>query len=414
MTAMKAMRAHWPQMMAALLQVRAAYLRRFPEAEGAWTVGHLERLATAVLGVPSYQAMRRDGVRNGELHAALSSMFRVTDGLRMVMHQMLFIPVGEPALSPDAPMTVDAILDYAERNHSFHSDYGVCAGPRMMVREFLQVLIEGTARTDYSAVALEAPVRDALDALDAALDYAFLGLRAYAVVFSLWPAMTRCYERIAALLETAEATDGALPAIRARMQAHLHTLREKTLLGSEEWRVDRDRAYADMFAACGRGIGGDRNEPDLPARLAPVWQPAHGTARSMLFGAIARTLKSDRAQLADELTGIIMEFLLRTQSVLREASDVQARINRLLGRPAPGRAFTAADIDVHNLLLGVESRRLPYLIDELGDMFAIDITIYPDDIAIAPRAGRDTRGNPIPLARAGAYMCDSTQHRRLP
>src|SRR6185312_4942964 len=99
-TAMKVMRAHWPQMMAGLLRVREAFLRRFPKVEGAWTVGDLERLSTAVLAVPTYQAMRRGGVANGQLHATLSSMFRVTDGLRMVMHQMLFIPVGEPVIPP--------------------------------------------------------------------------------------------------------------------------------------------------------------------------------------------------------------------------------------------------------------------------------------------------------------------------
>ena len=54
-TALKSMRAHWPQMMAGLLRVREAFSRRFPEADGAWTVGHLERLATAVLALPTWQ-----------------------------------------------------------------------------------------------------------------------------------------------------------------------------------------------------------------------------------------------------------------------------------------------------------------------------------------------------------------------
>ena len=52
-TALKAMRTHWPQMMAALLRIRAAFLRRFAEAADGMTVGHLERLATLVLSVPT-------------------------------------------------------------------------------------------------------------------------------------------------------------------------------------------------------------------------------------------------------------------------------------------------------------------------------------------------------------------------
>lgn len=82
-TAMRTMRAHWPQMMAALFAIRDGFLRRFPEARGAWTVGHVERLSVAVLAVPTYTLMRRDNpVGHGGLHPALSSLFRVTDGVR--------------------------------------------------------------------------------------------------------------------------------------------------------------------------------------------------------------------------------------------------------------------------------------------------------------------------------------------
>jgi hypothetical protein len=95
-TAMRVMRAHWPQMMAAMLRVREGYLCRFPEAAGAWTIGHVERLATVVLAVPSYQLMRQQGrIENGDLHPALSSLFRVTDGVRMTMHKMLFVQINE-------------------------------------------------------------------------------------------------------------------------------------------------------------------------------------------------------------------------------------------------------------------------------------------------------------------------------
>ena len=59
-TALKAMREHWRQMMAALLRVRGAFLARFPQAREGWSVGHVERLATAVLCVPTYQLMRGD------------------------------------------------------------------------------------------------------------------------------------------------------------------------------------------------------------------------------------------------------------------------------------------------------------------------------------------------------------------
>ena len=116
-TALRAMRAHWRQMMALLLRVRKAYLDRFPAARSGWTVGDVERLTVSVLALPSYMLLRRDGpVANGELHPALSNLFRVTDGLRMVMHQMLFLPLYEPMKQPDMSVVASDILDYADRD----------------------------------------------------------------------------------------------------------------------------------------------------------------------------------------------------------------------------------------------------------------------------------------------------------
>ena len=185
--------------------------------------------------MPTYQLMRGDRrVENGALHPALSSMFRVTDGLRMTMHQMLFVPIGEPTLSPDAPMTAAEVLDYAERNYSFHSDHGVCAGPRMMIEEFLAVLIDGRAPRDASPVSLDAGVRDALDAVDAALDYALYGLQAYAAVFSYWPLTTRTWERLHEIV-TAWAQHGS-PAARMSATALVSRARSVTERGA---RVSR-------------------------------------------------------------------------------------------------------------------------------------------------------------------------------
>ncbi|MBK8273842.1 MAG: hypothetical protein IPK89_13555 [Sphingomonadales bacterium] len=111
------MRVHWRQMMALLLRIREAYLNRFPAARSGWTVGDVERLTVSVLALPSYMLLRcKEPVANGDLHPALSNLFRVTDGLRMVMHQMLFLPLYEPMKQPDMLVVAGDILDYADRN----------------------------------------------------------------------------------------------------------------------------------------------------------------------------------------------------------------------------------------------------------------------------------------------------------
>ncbi|HJS85227.1 MAG TPA: hypothetical protein VJ779_07180 [Acetobacteraceae bacterium] len=390
-TAMRVMRAHWSQMMAAALRVREGYLRRFPEAEGAWTVGHLERLSAAVLAVPTYQLVRRHHrVGNGELHPALSSLFRVTDGVRMTMHRMLFDPANEPTRPPHQGVTVDDILDYAERNNSFHSTHGVCAGPGAMVRELIQILLEGRGSADYAHVAFEPAVQAAFDDLDAAIDYGFHGLRAYAAVFSLWPMMARAYEQIAATVEAWPSADApVVAALREGMRAHCEALL-RTNLAHERWRADRGGAYADMYCQCGRGLAGLADAPGLDALLTPVWTSAHRQTEAELQD-ILRSRFDGASETSEafvqNLSARVMDFLLREQAVLRTGAAVQSDINRLLGREQPKRAIRAADIKVYNVMLGPDLDHLPHLIDELERLLGLRIELDRNSLTIA---GRDT------------------------
>ncbi|MFO1080001.1 MAG: hypothetical protein U1E23_05155 [Reyranellaceae bacterium] len=369
-TALKSMRDHWTQMMAALLRIRTAFLRRFPEAANGWTVGHIERLSVSVLAVPTYQLMRTEGpVANGKLHPALSSLFRVTDGLRMTMHQMLFVPIGEPTLSPDDPMTAERIYEYADRNFSFHSDTGVCGGPKNMVQEFIRVLVEGQGADRFGAVVLDPEVEAALADVDIAMDYALRGLQAYAVTFSLWPLMTRAYEQIAEAARRA-VEDGAagFAALEARMTAHVETLRQTPYLATEAWRLDREKVYGDMYARCGAGVARSRPVAELHDLIAPTRPENEAAQRGILRGLLMRRLRQgarDEGHV-EALADLLWSYATRTQATLRAATATQAEINTLLGRRPPSRPFGAADMDIHNLLQGSESRRLPFLLDELA------------------------------------------------
>ena len=143
-TALRIMRDQWRHMMVIIRRVSDAYRARFPEVdERGWTVGDIERMTVCVLALPTYLLMRVENrVENGKLHPALSSAFRLTDGLRMLMHHMLFVPFGEPTRSGTTPMTGFEAHQYAERNYSFHTEQGVCAGPPAMVDDFLAVILD--------------------------------------------------------------------------------------------------------------------------------------------------------------------------------------------------------------------------------------------------------------------------------
>ena len=385
-TALKAMRAWWPQMMVVLRHVREAYLARFPEARDGWTVGHVERMATAVLALPTWQLMRKDRpVPNGALHPALSCLFRVTDGLRMTMHQMLFVPFGEPTRAPDSPVDAAEIHDYAERNHSFHSEHGVCAGPRAMVEEFLATILHGTASADGFPVALDGEVADALSEIPAAMDYGLLGLKAYAATFSLWPAMTRAYEAIAqAVSACAGGGAGAAVDLDARFQAHIQAVRQATYIANEEWRVNRETVYADMYAQCVRGLTGDLPNRTLPDRLAPSRSAGASAAGRDLNALLTQRLGPETpAPAVRDLTNAILDFLLRTQAVLRLGGEAQREINHHLGRSQPLLRFSGRDIEVHNILQGVAQRRLPYLLDELEAAFGLVLEVDGESLSVA-------------------------------
>jgi hypothetical protein len=391
-TALKAMRAHWSPIMATLWRIRLAYVRRYPQAAQHMTLGDVECLSTLVLAVPTYQLMRpQNRVAQGALHPVLSSMFRVTDGLRMATHQMLFVPVGEDTLSPDTVVTGRDIHEYAERNESFHANHGVCAGPKAMIDEFLALLVDGVLPEHAKAAVLTEPVQSALDDLDQAMDYGLLGLQAHAVVFSLWPVMTRAWARMGECVAQWPAPH--TPAVQ-QLQAHLaeqmQLLSHQSLHATEAWRRNREAVYAVIHAHVNQGLGKAhavslqalRDQQPSEAERATLTQRLHDLIYAQLDFAAAAISPQ-----ATELADILMPCLMQTQAILRAACDIQRDINALLQRPAPQRAFTASDIDIHVLMQGREARRLPHLMDGLAAMLnlRVQVTAAHIDIDESPR-----------------------------
>ncbi|WP_185679535.1 hypothetical protein [Novosphingobium piscinae] len=396
MTALKAMRAQWRQMMGLLGPIREAYLRRFPEARQGWTVAHVERLTVCVLALPSYLMLRFDRpTANGDLHPALSNLFRVTDGLRMTMHHMLFVPLFEPMHAPDAPVTPEHILAYAERNFLFHSEHGVCAGPRFMIEDFLAVLLDGAApRSGFDAM-IDPELAAALDLLEPALDYGLLGLQTFGTVFTLWPAMARCYARLHEVL--AGGTRPVAAAMAERFVGHFDALSHRSFLASEDWRTHREAVYDDMFAACARGVAGDW--PELPLSLqiggAGAIDPA---AQLALAAAAAEHFGADSGALAAEFAGIVGDFLGRAQRILGLAETIQTRLGRLLHRPAPGRALSLQDLNRYHVLMGADQRSVPFLPDELHQLLGLTIAVDARSIRIARKPASALPHSPTPVS----------------
>jgi hypothetical protein len=257
-----------------------------------------------------------------------------------------------------------------------------------MIEEFLHVFVDGQPVEHAESVVLDAPVHTALAELEPAFDYGLYGLQAHAVVFSLWPVMSRTYERLWTLVEAWSGDESdTFIAFRERLQSKVRSLRTETLLRTEEWRVSRERVYADMYAQCARGLGTPSSGAILSGRIAPIWAAHHADAadqlRALLQRRFCRTVASDSPEL-ESLVAALMDYFRQEQAIVRAACEIQQRINHLLGRTPPTRLFTASDINLYSQLQDV-TRRLPYLVDELEEMLGLHIVVTHDTIEISDR-----------------------------
>lgn len=257
-----------------------------------------------------------------------------------------------------------------------------------MIEEFLNVLVDGRPVEGAESVALDAPVLAALEDLNPAFDYGLYGLQAHAVVFSLWPLMGRTYEQLWTIVEAWSGDNsGTLVGFRERLQSQVKFLRTDTLLRTEEWRVSRERVYADMYAQCAGGLGSASSGETLSERIAPVWAAHHAYAADQLRTVLRRRFSGTAIAEDPELESLVtrlMDYFRQEQAIVRAACEIQQRINRLLGRTLPTRPFTVSEIDVYHLMLG-DVERLPYLVNELAEMLGLRIVVTQDTIDISDR-----------------------------
>lgn len=359
-TALKAMRAHWPEMMATLAAIRQGYMAR-AGLDGALTLGQIERLCIAVLALPTWRSFGPEA-----LHPVLSSLFRVTDGLRIVVHQMMFVGVAEPMLPPETVISAGELFDYAERSLSFHSDTGVCAGPEHFIREFLSVLVDGAEPRFGANGAIGAEVAEALTELDMAMDYGFTALAAHAACFAVWPEMAQAWAEIVALCEGWPAgVSPELDRFRDEAAEAGRRLVHASYLGQVEWREMRRKTYAEMEAAASA----------LSRRAAPA--PAAVKVSTPDHGALGRALPG--LPDAKGLAAILDRFAASAGADLSRASAFQFEISEALGRPRSA-GFALSDMTLHARLVADPHPRLQFLPEVLARLcgLVLDIETFPE------------------------------------
>jgi hypothetical protein len=408
-TALKAMIKHWKPMMMTLLEVRDELRRRLASSRPGWTVGELHLFSGVALSLPAFQLQAGGPAAPlPPLHPVLSSLFRIADGIRMTTHLMLFLS-QERTRSSDEATTATELYDFAERNGVFLSRHGVCAGPRLLIEEFLTVVFDGTPVQGTMDLELPFEIRQLLLQLPAAVDYALLGLQAWAVSRSVWLAMSRAYRAIRDLLETSapgttgdampDATPDAPPdalgnalgdselgrRLRERVLADWNKL-DAARIAAETEREVHATVYADTYELSWRALRAPVGPPTLAECIAPRSEDATHLPAARRLGDMltARCCASARGGAAAvvPLVATLVGYLRQEQAVLRSVAQLQAAINATLDRPRPHRALTVRDLRTTYVMNGGAIAEFPYLFDLLADELGIMVECTADAVAI--------------------------------
>ncbi|HEX5745879.1 MAG TPA: hypothetical protein VFZ09_06525 [Archangium sp.] len=371
-TALRAMTRHWKAVLQGVLAVREEFLRRRPLLpDGRWRLGDLHAVSYAVLALPTLLLMRgHDPVSNGGLDPILSSMFRVTDGVRMVTSYLLYHP-GEP-MPYDTPISPAELYRISEHENQFLSSRGVCAGPPHMVEEFFATLMDGKP-----VAGPPTPLPKWAAAIPEAMDYGMLGFLLYLFQFTLWGRMCEVYDEMRTALLQVEEPGGLLGRLRARVESDWQLITTTGLSQpSNRDRVESRRV--EQYENTLRTLRGFRE--DTPRHLQDAFIPARDAVDEQTRQRLRELLRSRadapseaRSGVLDTLADALAEYLSIERPVLRAIEGVQHQVNALLQRPHPERSFSSVDLSLsHQLRTGI-MRPLPDLLELLRDELGLSV-----------------------------------------
>ena len=385
-TALKAMIKHWKPIMAATLEIRAALQARLGLPRDPWTIGDLHILSCVVLALPAYQLMKRGGSSpQPPLHPVLSSLFRITDGIRMVADDALFqINHVRPA---DELMSAAQLHAFAEHHSLLISVTGVCAGPKHLIDEFLTTAVDGVRPEGITGRELPAEVTELMSELPAVIDYGLLGMQVWGVSLSAWLAMSRAYQTLLAVFETAAGESCA------RLFTQLR--RDYAVLEKQQITLDFDREvhrkmYANAYERSWRALRTPLGRPTLDDEITPGPAEAmHRAAADQLRTLLRARFSPDEIADAgiERIVEALVQYLREEQAILTSTTALQDAINTLLERPRPERPLGVRDFRV-NYMMGAAGGVFPYLFDTLDSQLGVRVDCTASAITISDLRAR--------------------------
>jgi hypothetical protein len=379
LTALKHMTKRWPELLSLTEQFRTHFLKRFPGRATSMRVGDVHFLAVSMLSAVGYVLVRGvDTVANGELDAGLAASFRLIDGVRIVTTQMMRDTAGQQ--SCDRPMNGKGISDYAERYFLYMDRYGVCAGPQVLIEEYLGVLIDGVPAPIQVQPDIHARVGD----LDAAIDYALHGIREEAIV--------RCYGSTQGILHERMKDAFVKHAPDASKLSKLQELAKIPIDRTAYPFLRMDHPLAETFEMEFRVNGwlldegrARLPETELPGTLKSMedlrrfdadTQAVSGRKLAAFLDAVNPDFAALPGALRDELLSVAVDCFALDRQVLRVVGNEQQIVNDRLKRK-PGRALTTDDLAAY------ARRCTPVLNKVLAEGFGVTVDSSKDSTVIS-------------------------------
>lgn len=337
-TALKLMMKRWDHVLALTAQMRDRVGTRLARTGPRWRLGDLHLLAVAALAAPAYLMVRGEApVPNGALHASLSTLFKVVDGVRIVTLTLLLAP--DQSATFDTELDAEEVFEISERLALFLGPHGVCAGPEARIRELLDVLM-GSAQVSSAGESLDALVGE----VDTAIDYAAAATQLECVVRSFLDRQHAAVARI-------------LPRVRGGLAAAL----ERAARAPAPLRTARSAGFhASLFEEAGR-----------------MWTPRVACFEGSLASVLGeRGSDAGRVgQLAPAFEGLLVEthatidaYFADERATLRVVRAQENVVNDLLRRPRPVEALGGEGLQGHGRLAGAD------LGAALADAFGVELT----------------------------------------
>ena len=344
-TALKAMTKRWPELLSLTAQFRDAFFQRLPRLGPQLVAGEAHLLAVTCLSTVGYVMVRGvDPIPNGQLDAGLAAMFRLIDGVRIATTTMVRDTAGQH--SCDRAVTGKIVHAYAEQNQLFNDRWGVCAGPQVLIDEYLGVLLDG----NDAPIDVEPSLAARLGDLPAALDYGLHGLRIESIVRAFGAMQGLLHERLRLAFET-HATG------RTRLQELLDIPVDREHFPFLRTDHPLLETY-QMEIRVGRWLL-DRSRPGLPEslpgalpsmddlwRVTPPTRAAHTSRLADFLTTVAPELAAQPPALRAELLAVMVEFFCLQRNCLRAVGAEQHRLNARLRR-AQGRPLCDEDLNAY-------------------------------------------------------------------